>query len=68
MRVHRQLCQTILFVTHDIDEAVRLADTIVVTRTGQIVQTGTPLEIVTTQRTNSSAISSAVEMHCDGLA
>ncbi len=47
LRIHRQLGQTILFVTHDIDEAVRLADLIVVMRAGEIVQSGRPLDIVT---------------------
>ncbi|HEV2126991.1 MAG TPA: ABC transporter ATP-binding protein [Thermomicrobiales bacterium] len=46
-RIHRQISQTILFVTHDIDEAVRLADRIVVMREGHVVQFDTPLEIVT---------------------
>ncbi len=46
-RIHRQLGQTILFVTHDIDEAVRLADRIVVLREGRVVQFASPLEIVT---------------------
>lgn len=45
-RIHDQISQTILFVTHDIEEAVRLADRIVVMREGQVVQVGTPLEIV----------------------
>lgn len=45
-RIHRQFGQTILFVTHDIEEAVRLADEIVVMRLGRIVQYGSPLEIV----------------------
>jgi osmoprotectant transport system ATP-binding protein len=47
LRIHQELGQTILFVTHDIDEAVRLADVIVVMRAGQVVQHGPPLEIVT---------------------
>jgi osmoprotectant transport system ATP-binding protein len=46
-RIHRQFGQTILFVTHDIDEAVQLADKIVVMRDGRIVQFATPLDIVT---------------------
>jgi osmoprotectant transport system ATP-binding protein len=46
-QIHRQLGQTVLFVTHDIDEAVRLADQIVVMREGRVVQTGTPLEVMT---------------------
>ncbi len=47
LRIHQALGQTIIFVTHDIDEAVRLADVIVVMREGGIVQAGEPLEIVT---------------------
>lgn len=45
-QIHDRLGQTILFVTHDIEEAVRLADRIVVMRGGQVVQHGRPLEIV----------------------
>lgn len=45
-RIHRRFEQTILFVTHDIEEAVRLADRIVVMREGRIVQAASPLEIV----------------------
>ncbi|CAA9537933.1 MAG: ABC transporter, ATP-binding protein (cluster 13, osmolytes) [uncultured Thermomicrobiales bacterium] len=47
-RIHRRFGQTIIFVTHDIDEAVRLADEIVVMRDGLVVQHGPPLEVVTT--------------------
>ncbi len=46
-RIHQELGQTIIFVTHDIDEAIRLADKIVIMREGRIVQAGDPLEIVT---------------------
>jgi osmoprotectant transport system ATP-binding protein len=45
-RIHARFGQTVLFVTHDIEEAVRLADRIVVMRDGRVVQFGTPLEIV----------------------
>jgi osmoprotectant transport system ATP-binding protein len=45
-RIHGQLGQTVLFVTHDIEEAVRLADQIVVMRAGRVVQFDSPLRIV----------------------
>ncbi len=44
--LHKKVAKTILFVTHDVDEAIRLADEIVIMRDGGIVQHGTPLEIL----------------------
>lgn len=40
-RVARDLAMTVLFVTHDIDEAFRLGDKITILRDGRVVQTGT---------------------------
>lgn len=48
IRIHGQISQTVVFVTHDIDEALRLADKIAVMRNGGIEQYGTPLEIMQT--------------------
>ncbi len=45
--LHSQLNKTILFVTHDVEEAFRLAKKIIVMRAGKLVQYGTPLELVT---------------------
>src|SRR5438093_6536893 len=38
--------KTILFVTHDVEEAIRLADKIAVMREGKVVQYDTPLNIL----------------------
>ena len=47
LELQRRLRKTILFVTHDVDEALRLADKIVILREGRIVQYDTPLRILT---------------------
>ncbi len=44
-RLHDQTGQTTVFVTHDQDEALELADRVVVLRDGRIEQVGTPGEI-----------------------
>jgi len=44
-RLHEALKRTFIYVTHDQEEAMTLADRIVVMRAGEIVQTGSPMEI-----------------------
>ena len=46
-RLQKVLHKTIVFVTHDIDEALRLASRIAVMDCGRLVQAGTPLELLT---------------------
>ena len=46
IELQRQLGTTIVFITHDITEALKLADRIAIMRDGRIVQIGTPAEIV----------------------
>ncbi|MGA8784625.1 MAG: ABC transporter ATP-binding protein [Polaromonas sp.] len=45
-RIHKLSGKTIVLVTHDIDEALGLATRIVLLDQGRIVQSGTPLEIL----------------------
>jgi glycine betaine/proline transport system ATP-binding protein len=46
LRLQAQLRKTSVFITHDFDEAVRLADRIAIMRAGRIVQTGTAEELI----------------------
>ncbi|HLF26553.1 MAG TPA: ABC transporter ATP-binding protein [Anaerolineae bacterium] len=47
VQLRRTIRKTILFVTHDVEEALRLADHIVVLREGRIEQADTPFNILT---------------------
>jgi len=47
LRLQQLLKKTIVFITHDFDEAIRLADRIAIMKDGAIVQLGTPEELVT---------------------
>ncbi|WP_039058658.1 ABC transporter ATP-binding protein [Enterobacter sp. Bisph1] len=47
VRIHRLLGRTIVLVTHDIDEALQLADHLVLMDGGKVVQQGTPLSMLT---------------------
>lgn len=44
-RLHEELKRTFIYVTHDQEEAMTLADRIVVMRSGEIEQVGSPMEI-----------------------
>ncbi len=46
--IHARSAKTIVFVTHDMDEALRLATGMAVMRNGQLVQTGDPASILLT--------------------
>ena len=46
LRLQKIVKKTILFITHDFDEAIRLANRIIIMEEGRIVQMGTPEEIV----------------------
>lgn len=46
IRLQALLRKTIVFITHDFDEAIRLADRIAIMRDGRIVQVGTAEELI----------------------
>ena len=47
IRLQQELHKTIIFITHDLDEALRLGDRIAILKDGRLVQIGTPIEIIT---------------------
>ena len=46
MRLQNVLKKTIVFITHDFDEAIKLADRIAIMKDGEIIQIGAPEELV----------------------
>ncbi|WMS44598.1 ATP-binding cassette domain-containing protein [Acuticoccus sp. MNP-M23] len=46
LRLQRVLNKSIVFITHDFDEAIRIADRIAIMNHGEVVQIGTPEDIV----------------------
>ncbi len=47
VRLRREVNKTMVFITHDLSEALRLGDRIAIMRDGKFVQVGTPEEVVT---------------------
>jgi glycine betaine/proline transport system ATP-binding protein len=46
LALQQQLHKTIVFITHDLDEAIRLGNRIAILKDGELVQVGTPEEIL----------------------
>jgi glycine betaine/proline transport system ATP-binding protein len=46
LRLRRTVNTTMVFITHDLSEALRLGDRIAIMRDGRFVQVGTPAEVV----------------------
>ena len=46
VRLRREVSKTMVFITHDLSEALRLGDRIAIMRNGRFVQVGTPAEVV----------------------
>ncbi|MEI6131381.1 MAG: ABC transporter ATP-binding protein [Bacillota bacterium] len=49
LKIQRYLKKTVIFVTHDVEESVRLADRIAIMRHGELIVSGTPLELMTSK-------------------
>lgn len=47
LRLQKTLHKTVIFITHDLDEAIKIADRIAIMENGRIVQVGTPAQLVT---------------------
>lgn len=47
MQLQARLRKTIVFITHDLNEALRVGNHVAVMRDGEVVQIGTPTEIIT---------------------
>jgi glycine betaine/proline transport system ATP-binding protein len=52
LRLQNMLRKTIVFITHDFDEAIRLADRIAIMKDGEIIQIGSPEDLVTRPATD----------------
>jgi len=46
LRILKTIRKTVIFVTHDVDEAIKMGDRIAILRDGRLVQYGTPDEIL----------------------
>ena len=51
LSLQRALGKTMIFVSHDLDEALKLGSRIVLMEGGRVVQSGTPAQIVTSPAT-----------------
>lgn len=47
LKLQEKMQKTIIFITHDLDEAIKLGDRIAIMKDGEVVQVGTPEEILT---------------------
>ena len=52
LEIQSELRKTILFITHDLNEALRIGDRVCIMKDGAVVQIGTPTEILTQPATS----------------
>ena len=46
LELQEELHKTIIFITHDLDEALRIGDQIAILRDGEVIQQGDPQQII----------------------
>jgi len=46
LALQKELHKTLVFITHDLDEAVRIGNRIAILKDGKLIQVGTPQEIL----------------------
>jgi glycine betaine/proline transport system ATP-binding protein len=46
IRLHHELGKTMIFITHDLAEALKLGDHVMIMRAGKVIQVGSPEELV----------------------
>src|SRR5699024_9856774 len=51
IRLQEKMKKTIVFITHDLDEALKIGDRVALMKDGEIIQIGTPEEILTSPET-----------------
>ena len=59
--LQQEIQKTIIFITHDLDEAITVGDRIAIMRDGEIIQLGTPEDIIT------NPVDSFVEEFTEGI-
>jgi osmoprotectant transport system ATP-binding protein len=52
LNIHKKLGVTIVFITHDIKEALKLGTRVLVMDKGKVIQLGTPTEIIENPKTD----------------
>ena len=60
--LQEKMKRTIVFITHDLDEAIKLGDRIAIMKDGEVVQVGTPEEDVYKRQEIEEIIQNAIDL------